>query len=293
MVFATGLGAPETPRLLPDRSWLVVEMAAACGCVTHISEDGREVRRIARTGRPNGLVVDRDGIIWVAETHPEPGLLRVTMDGDVDQYLDACEGEPFLFPNDLCFGPDGALYMTDSGIRFENWLVDGAVRPDYASTTYDGRVYRVDLRERSVTRLDSDLKFTNGIAIGPDGHLYANEMITGRVYQYALRDGVPIGERREFGNVLAPEWVGGFRGPDGMAFGSDGHLYCTVYGQGDVTILDRVGEVIRRIPTMGRQPTNLAFGPDRQQKIYVTEVEHGCIEVHDVTTGGLPLHDGR
>ena len=293
MVFVKGLGAPETPRLAADGSWLLVEMASHRGCVTHVSADGQHVRRIVRTGRPNGLVIGHDGVIWVAETHPEPALLRVTMEGDAEVFLDACEDKPFLFPNDLCFGPDGALYMTDSGIRFDDWLVDGHIRSDYATASYDGRVYRVDLRARSVMQLDAGLKFANGIAVGPDGHLYANEMITGAVYRYVLPAGRPTGARQDFGNVMDPEWRGGFRGPDGMAFGSDGNLYCTVYGQGDVTILDPAGRVTGRISTIGRQPTNLAFGPRRERRIYVTEAEHGCIEVHDVATDGLPLFDGR
>jgi gluconolactonase len=293
MVFVSGLGAPETPRLLPDKSWLVVEMAPERGCVTHISADGQQLRRIVRTGRPNGLVIDSEGIVWVAETHPEPAILRVTMDGAVEVFLTECDGEPFLFPNDLCFGPDGSLYFTDSGIRFQEWLIDGAIRPDYASADFDGRVYRVDVTTREIAQLDGGLRFANGIAVGPDEHLYANEMITGMVYQFGLRDGRPTGVRRDYGSVMAPGWPGGFRGPDGMAFGRDGSLYCTVYGQGDVTILDTGGRVKGRMPTLGSQPTNLAFGPDRQRAIYVTEAEHGRIEVHDVDTEGFPLFDGR
>jgi gluconolactonase len=38
------------------------------------------------------------------------------MDGATRIVATGCQGEPFLFPNDLCFGPDGALYVTDSGV---------------------------------------------------------------------------------------------------------------------------------------------------------------------------------
>ena len=89
------------------------------GCVTHILAAGGR-RELTRTGRPNGLAVDADGIIWVAESQ-QPGLLRMTMDGGYEKVLDRCGEDPFLFPNDLCFGPDGMLYLTDSGIRFDQW----------------------------------------------------------------------------------------------------------------------------------------------------------------------------
>jgi len=292
MIFVTGLGAPETPRLMKDKSWLVVEMAPHRGGVTHISADGKKISLVAKTGTPNGLVCDMNDVIWVAETHPHPSLMRVTMDGQVEVYLDACNGESFLLPNDLCFGPDGSLYMTDSGMLMTDWVVDGAVRPDWQTASFDGRVYRINLKTKAVSKLDTGLRFANGIAIGPDGHLYVNEMITGKVYRYLLKNGVPTGEREDFGNVLAPDWSGEFRGPDGMAFGADGRLYCAVFGQGDVTVLDPDGSVVRRIRTQGRNPTNVAFGPDGEKRIYVTEHELGQIEVFDVDTPGLSLYYG-
>ncbi len=292
MIFSKGLGAPETPRFMEDGSLLCVEMAPHRGGVTHISADGQETKLIAKTGTPNGLMFDKDGIIWVAETHPHPSLMRVTMEGEAEVYLDACDGKPFLLPNDLCFAANGILYMTDSGMLMSDWAPEGQLRPDWATADFDGRVYRINLQTKEISILDSGLKFTNGIAFGPDGDLYANEMITGSVYRYPFKDGEPTGAREHFGNVLAPDWPGGFRGPDGMAFGEDGRLYCTVYGQSDVTVLNGDGSVYKRIPTEGSNPTNVAFGPDGEKRIYVTEHELGQIEVFDVETAGLPLNYG-
>ena len=68
MLFASGLTIPEGPVLLPDGSFLCVEMPPDRGCVTHVSTDGQTKRMIAETGRPNGLAVDKDGILWVAES---------------------------------------------------------------------------------------------------------------------------------------------------------------------------------------------------------------------------------
>ena len=80
MFFIRGIKEPEGPVLLKDNSWVIVEMAPERGCVTHISKDGKEKQVIAKTGRPNGLAVDRKGTIWVAETEP-PSLIKMEMDG--------------------------------------------------------------------------------------------------------------------------------------------------------------------------------------------------------------------
>jgi len=289
-IFAAPLDTPEGPVCLPDGSWLCVEMGPARGCVTKISPDGKEIRKIVATGRPNGLAVDQDGTIWVAESKT-PSLLKMSPNGDYDVWATGCEGEPFIFPNDLAFSTDGDLYMTDSGINTYELAPTGTIREDYASLSYDGRVYRINPNRREVEKLDTGILFTNGIAFDATGNLFVNETITGQVYRYP-KTGKKIGPRTTFGNVRDPDGPPGWRGPDGMKFGIDGNLYCTVYGQGDVTVLDAHGNVRRRIPTLGKYPTNLAFGLPGDKRIYVTEVENGQIETHSTDTGGLPLYNG-
>jgi gluconolactonase len=293
MILVGGLGAPETPRLLPGgTAWLCVEMADDRGCVTRISLDGATVETVARTGKPNGLTVDRDSVAWVANALPVPAIVRVTPTGKTETWMDAVEGRAMLLPNDLCFGPDGLLYVTDSGMHISDWLVDGDIRPDYVQASFDGRVYELDLAARSGRILVDGIRFANGIAFGPDGHLYVNEMISGDVFRLRFDQGRPTGEREPFGNVMSPGWTGGFRGPDGMGFGADGRLYCTVFGEGAIAVLGPDGAVAERIRTSGRRPTNLAWGPGRDQRIYVTEMELGTIEIHLTTTVGLALHAG-
>src|SRR5271157_1342954 len=65
--FATGVGAPEGPVCLPDGSMYATEMSAATLQVTRQFPDGGR-KPIKRTGgRPNGLTVDGDGNLWIAE----------------------------------------------------------------------------------------------------------------------------------------------------------------------------------------------------------------------------------
>jgi len=289
MKFIKGLGDPEGPVMMDDGSFLLVEMASDRGCTTHISSDGKQRRVIAKTGRPNGLAVDREGFIWVAESL-DPSLIRLSPDGEVEVVKTECNGEKFIFPNDLAFGPDGRLYLTDSGFFVEDFVIDGKPRHDFRELSYDGRVYALDTKSGEIERIDNGIKFTNGIAFGPDGDLYVNETITGMVYRYRNENGRISGEREDFGNVLIDEEYSEIRGPDGMKFGADGNLYVTVYGQGDVTVLGQDGNVVRRIRTEGGKPTNCVFGLPGTNTLYVTDVEFGALEALDVGTDGLALY---
>lgn len=290
-VFSSGFMAPEGPVALGDGSWLIVEGGADRGCVTHISPDGENKKIIKKTGRPNGLAIDSKGIIWVAESKT-PSLLRLTMEGKAEVVATGCDGEAFLFPNDLCFGPDGAIYLTDSGVFIDEFAPNNQIRPDYMSVKYDGRVYRVDVGTGKINKLDNGIKFTNGIAFGPDNLLYVNETLTGNIYRYAGLTGGVAGPRSLFGNVIRPNSPPGWKGPDGMAFSTDGKLYVAVFGQGDVTVLGNDGSVVERIPTAGKLPTNVAFALPGRKRLHITEYELGQMEVAEVPTDGLALWTG-
>lgn len=288
-IFADQLGFPEAPVLLPDGGFLFVEMAPAKGWIIRFSKDGQSRSVVARTGRPNGLAADGDGFIWVAETAMR-ALLRMSLDGKYTVIANACDGEPFLFLNDLALAPNGDVFLTDSGIALEQIAPGGQLNPDYRKLSYDGRIFRIDAKTRAVERIDGGLLFTNGIAFGPDGYLYVAETLSGNIYKYEYSRGRVTGERQVFGNVIERFDPTQLKGPDGMKFGADAHLYVAVFGQGDVTVLGPDGSVVRRIKTDGSMPTNLVFGPKGEKKIYVTEVETGSVQVMDVDTDGFPLN---
>ena len=287
--FAKDLGFPEAPVLLPDDSFLFVEMSPERGWITHVSADGATRRTVAKTGRPNGLARDRHGAIWVAETL-QRSLLKLSLDGSHVVFAQECRGEPFLFLNDLAFAPNGDLYLTDSGIELEALAPGGDLNPDWRNLAYDGRIYRVDVATAEVELIDCGFHFANGVAFGPDGDLYVSETLSGNIYRYACRDGRVSGARQRYGSVIERYDPAELTGPDGMKFGADGRLYVAVFGQGDITVLGRDGQVAERIKIEGTHPSNLVFGPRGEKRIYVTEVSTGSVQIYDVPTGGLPLH---
>ena len=287
-VFYKDLGEPEAPVLLSDGRWAVVEMSPEKGCVSVISRDGRIKNVVARTGRPNGMLVDSHGALWVAESMNPPSLKKVELNGSSEVILTGGDGTNFLFPNDLAFGPDGALYMTDSGVSrpvFQQAREKGLSYPKF-----DGKVFRIDLPSRNVTILDDGLQFANGLAFGLDDALYVTATIPGLVYRYEWNGNGTLGPREVFTDLVDRDRKSGFTGGDGLAVGSNGFLYCAVVGQGDITVVDTDGLVVERITVGGNQPTNVAFGSRDSGDLYVTVKDAGTLERYQIGMTGLPLH---
>ncbi|MFH1927370.1 MAG: SMP-30/gluconolactonase/LRE family protein [Chloroflexota bacterium] len=289
MIFRQDVSNPEGPVCLPDGSWVVTEMNR--GIVSHISAEGKVKRKIAHTGRPNGLALDADGNLWVAESR-FPALLRVTMDGEVTVTSEGDPYLPFLWPNDLCFGPDGAIYMTDSGVVLNDF--EGIEPPEAAyDVPIDGRVFCVDTASGACNLLDRGLRFANGIAFGPGGEdLYVSETLTGNIYRYKIIEGNIRGERQLFGNVMInpPREHGRVAGPDGMAFDLEGNLHVAVLSQGDITVLNPDGSVKKRLVIDGTFPTNIAFARAGERRALVTEGSKNQLLMLETPADGLPLY---
>src|SRR5438105_1760631 len=91
-----------------------------------VYEKGKGKSTYAYTGGgPNAAMLGSDGFVyntqcpmvgaWVAPDSRPPSIQRASPDGKVEIVATEADGVPLTAPNDLCFGPDGRLYFTDSG----------------------------------------------------------------------------------------------------------------------------------------------------------------------------------
>lgn len=281
----SGLGQPEGPAFDLSGRLFLVEMDESRQAVTRI-EGGERTELVRVAGRPTGLAFDGEDCLWVAGG-PGNSLVRLAPDGRELLRIAGDAIGDFLFPNDLAFGPDGLLYMTDSGMRPDEFISGLSIRPDFFTAPYAGAIFAIDPRRGQVLRrIDAGLRFANGIAFGPDGALYAAESLSGWIYRYDLGGSAA---REPFSQTVETIDASRFNGPDGMAFDEGGDLYCAIYGRGEITVSGPDGRIRERLVTSGRLPSNLAFVPGRAE-IAVTEVEHGTVERIAVARRGAVLH---
>lgn len=273
-MFAEDVLSPEGPVSLADGSWYVAQMLR--GVVSHVSAEGTTRTTVATTSRPNGLALDRSGRLWVAESSRR-ALLSIGPGAGIAVISTGAEGVPFMWPNDLCIGPDGYIYMTDSGVPVDDFEPVRETTTAYDVAT-EGRVFRIDPRYGNTEVLDAGLRFANGIAFEPNGEaLFVAETLTGSVYRYAVERAGPavrLGAREHFCTVTQEEpWsCGRVAGPDGMAFDRAGRLYVAVLSEGVIAVVESNGSVVQRHALTGDFPTNVAFSRSDPTQLLIAEV---------------------
>lgn len=230
--------------------------------------------------------MERVSGVWVAETW-QPSLIKFDETGQEILKIDSCGDLPFMWPNDLVYGPDGCIYLTDSGTLVRDLIKDGRLDPEVWSSSMKGRLFRIDPVTLSVECLDDGLLFANGIAFGPDGNLYVAETVTGLIYRYVFSSHFEPASKEIFVNVIDSSGPCRVVGPDGITFDQKGNLYAAIFGQGHIACVSPEGIVSRSIVTRGFCPTNVTFGPEGSRQLYVTEYQRGRIEVFDLTTDGF------
>ena len=273
---AVDLGFAEGPTLLRGGGTVVVSLDHQR--VYGIGADGTVAALAAMDAAPNGATEGAGGRVYLAafsgawpavpECDGAPGVFALTAGGTVD----TVSSRPAA-PNDLCFGPDGHLYVTDP------------VRGGAA-----GRLWRIDVDSGPAEVLAELDWFPNGIGFDGDDRLWVADTVGRRL--------VCLGEVSAQAPAPIATIALAHGKPDGFAFDADGHLVVAAPAtSADLTstvqVFDAGGGLVDvLLDEHDTHFTNVAIAADGTA--FVTEARQGRLLALDGACGpGLTLHPFR
>ncbi len=276
-IFKNDLGFTEGPVVCRDGA--IAATAIDRGEIA-IVRGGKAGVLAITGGGPNGLVEAGDGSfylcqnggVWPALNHikREPGVQKIAKDGTVSY---AATG--MVAPNDLAFGPDGLLYVTD---------------PTRKPERDDGRVWRLNTESGQCEQILHVGWYPNGIGFdGDDSRIILADTGLRRLVSVPIKDPSP-----EKATTLFTMTVGM---PDGFAFDADGNCVVAAVGvkedePGTVQVWSPAGKCLQVIEVKrSRFITNVAISPDR--KLYVCDSGNYQLLVMPWPAAGMPLHPFR
>jgi gluconolactonase len=265
-IFASGLDHPECCAFDRDGNlWAGGE----AGQIYRIDRAGTSATIANLGGFCAGLAFspdDRELLVCVAGI----GLVRVAKTGQQHMFAVRAGDHKIVAPNYVLFDSRGRVYLTDSG----KWMAR------------NGFLLRFDHNGRGEV-LAGPLGYANGLALSADErHLFMVESDSDAVLRFEIGRDDQLREP----DVYA-DGVGRF--PDGLAIDVQGNLYICCYASDEIwrispdrekTLLahDRWGILLGR-------PTNLAFGGNNVDEIYVANLGRNTITHAKLGIRGKPL----
>lgn len=256
-VLADELGFTEGPVWLPDGR--VALTSISHGCVYIVDPSGGARMRIDTGGGPNGLARGADGTLYVAQNggvwgasgFAEPGVQAIT-GTKVDYLVEGLDA-----PNDLLFGPDGRLWITDTRGEFDISTPEAGL---------PGHVYAADVSSGAVQRVvDEGPVFVNGLGFTPDG---SRLLVTATLSSQLLSYDTAEWDSPE----LVHTFVGGW--PDGIAVTAGGDYWVALTVADRIDVVDAQGTRVGLVELpAGSLPTNVCIGGEGSDELFVAAAQ--------------------
>jgi sugar lactone lactonase YvrE len=266
-----GFLRPESMRYDPDQDvWYVSNINGGTerdnnGFVSRVTGEGTlENRRFIAGGEkgvtlhgPKGMVMVGD-TLWMTDLDAVRAFHRRT--GAPIATVDLSPlGAVFL--NDITIGPDGALYLTDSGVRFDSAGQRQHPGPD--------RIFRIQDRKPTIALESRALGQPNGITYDSKGKRFLLAPIVG---DSAVQEWSP-GQQG-----LRPVASGPGR-YDGIEVTPEGTVLVSAWNDSTVNAVrdGRLVPLIRGVPS----PADIGYDP-RRRRVGVPLIADGRIEIYEL-----------
>lgn len=244
---------PEGPAFAPDGSLWLVELQGK----SLVRYDNGKVERFEVGGKPNGIAIDRAGLIWFCDAEMDAIRCFDPLEGRARIVVDQLDGQRLDHPNDLVFDTVGNLLFTCPG-----------------NSRQEPTGYVCVLKtDGGIKKVAEGKFFPNGLAFVDQGR----QLIIAETYRQRLFKGDWDVYNTEFSEKDIFAETGGPIGPDGMAVTAAGEVYVAVYGSAKIKVFGPDGTYRSSILLPGSNPTNCAFDPTGKQGLVITEAEKGLL----------------
>jgi len=224
--FGQNLHRPESIIATKDGTLWVSDQQAA---VTRIDADGTQTAIGLMGAEPNGLAMDRQGNLYVANIG-DGKFYKLYPDGTEEVLLSEFEGKPLGAPNFVFIDRRDRLWLSVS-TRTLPWVA-AAINP-----RPDGYILLMD--ENGVHKVADGIYFTNEIRLdAKEEYLYVAETMKARILRFPVNPDGSLGDREVFGPDPLDQgaWV------DGFTFDIEGNLWITTPLRNGLGILTPDGD---------------------------------------------------
>lgn len=268
-IFAMGLDHPEC--LAFDRQGFLWAGGEA-GQVYKIDTAGKPATIVTMGGFCAGLAFSPEDELFVCNT--SLGIVRVKASGEYSVFASHAGPHKIICPNYGLFDSAGNYYVTDSG----NWKKNNGYLLRF---TPDGQG----------AILGGPYGYANGLALSADEKaLFMVESNTDRVFRFEIKSD---------GTISAPEVYAEQAGrfPDGLTLDAEGNLYVSCYASDEIHRVSPNREktlfAYDRNAILLGSPTNMAFGGENLDVMYVANLARTTITRARVNRRGQPLVNQR
>ena len=240
------------------------------GRVYRISPQAEWELVVEYDGEPNGLKIDREGRIFIADRRHGILLLDATT-GKVTPFLEGVTSmQRFKGVNDLIFAKNGDLYFTDQGST-------GLHDPT-------GCVYRYTTSGKLECLLDT-IPSPNGLVFNRrETELFVAVTRASAVWRIPMDETGAATKVGLFVQLFCP-------GPDGLALDEDGNVVVAHPGLGLVWVFSKRGEPLYQVKSCaGEMTTNIAYGGEDRKTLFIVDSAKANILIARMQVAGKLMY---